>query len=754
MRVMSTVAALVGAWVLGTAVPVQSGEDRKVDLVKQNANPRPADRVILEGVPRIGYGIHLCPFPGSLSACLEYLGDPCDYDFLMGVSGAAFRRLWERDDGGNVDLMYLAPEPHRRVFEALGYRWRTVPREKGQMVAAIRDSLARGRPVIAFGIIGPPEAGIVAGYERGGEVLHGWSYFQDGAKQGYYRLDGWLEKMSEGPPFGLIVMGGKRESRPSRREVLASSLEWAVDLARRSNRPGLPNHVCGLAAYDAWADALEVDADYPADDLKALQTRAMVHCDQVVMLHERGSAAAFLRQLADVAPEATERLSAAAALYDEVAAAGSKVWRWKHWMQPEAHKAMAHAATRREFAKQIRAAAAKESQAVEHLEAALAALRDGKEAGAAVSHLELQGSKLINYPPEFRTQIECMPVPGVLRALMEFMGEDFGYTTNKGGNVTWRTNEAFPLFMGVWGDSFEFIWLRKDGAQAGDDAPPDTGDMAQRFAATLEAAGFECEVALKPGPAGNRVGNLPFEQDLLRRRIVESIADWGWPAIALELPKRGHASIITGYDRAGEVLIGWGVEGGDDRGIQFEHEKQLAIGDWFAKAQGVVLLAGKHPRPPEPQVYRRALEQGLRFLRMREAGQFHAGPATFDAWAKSLEDETLSTDDAATAKRRRRILDPMIWDLATRRHYGALFLRRAAELFPQAAADLVAAQECFRAEHDLMWEINRLGGAKWPGQELPQLIDPAVREMIAALILRARDKDIEAAAHIEAALAR
>ena len=54
----------------------------------------PAVRCVLEGVPKIGYGVHLCPFPGSLYAVMEYLGDPTEYDYLMGVTGAAFRRLW------------------------------------------------------------------------------------------------------------------------------------------------------------------------------------------------------------------------------------------------------------------------------------------------------------------------------------------------------------------------------------------------------------------------------------------------------------------------------------------------------------------------------------------------------------------------------------------------------------------------------------------------------------------------------------
>jgi hypothetical protein len=38
----------------------------------------------------------------------------CDY--LMGVTGAAFCRFWNRDGGGNVDLACLGDEPFRRAL--------------------------------------------------------------------------------------------------------------------------------------------------------------------------------------------------------------------------------------------------------------------------------------------------------------------------------------------------------------------------------------------------------------------------------------------------------------------------------------------------------------------------------------------------------------------------------------------------------------------------------------------------------------
>ena len=108
-------------------------------------------RAVLEGVPKVGYDVHCCPFPGTLMACMQYLGTPSSYDYLMGVTGAAFRRFWNRDDGGNVDLMYLVPEPHQRAFAALGYGFRTVPNEKAAMIQAIRAVVhERMKPQEAF----------------------------------------------------------------------------------------------------------------------------------------------------------------------------------------------------------------------------------------------------------------------------------------------------------------------------------------------------------------------------------------------------------------------------------------------------------------------------------------------------------------------------------------------------------------------------------------------------------------------------
>ena len=331
-------------------------------------------RRVLEGVPHIGFDCHLSPFPGSLYAILEYLGNPCDYDYLMGVTGAAFRRLWNRDDGGNIDLLRFGYTPLRMVFDALGYEWHTVPAEKGAMLAAIKESLARGVPPISFGVLGPPEAGIVTGYDQDGAVLYGWSYFQpDGSH--YYEKSDWFETKETAGDRGLVVIGNRKSATPPAREVLVTTLEWAIDLECNSTRPEIPDHVSGLAAYDAWAGDLVVDADYPRDKPDVMAYRTMIYGDQCTMLEERREAARFLRRMKTYGPEVAGSLEDAATHYDGAADLVSKLWPWADTTYNDPTRPLADPHTRRELVGHIRSARDMETQAVVCLQKALAALR-------------------------------------------------------------------------------------------------------------------------------------------------------------------------------------------------------------------------------------------------------------------------------------------------------------------------------------------------------------------------------------------
>lgn len=328
----------------------------------------------LAGIPRIGFDVHLSPFPGALYAVLNYLGDHQDYDYLMGITGAAFRRLWNRDDGGNIDLSRFGDLPFRLVFTALGYSWQRLPADKTTMLAAIKTSLAQGIPPISFGLLGPPEAGLITGYAEDGAVLYGWSYFQPDNRD-YYALREWFETMDKSNGYGLLILGAKTGPIPLPRDVLLTALEWAIDLAYTTPRPHLPEHVSGLAAYEAWANALTCDADYPPHNSEVLAFRTMIHGDQCMMLEERRDAARFLRRMKTAAPCEADLLEEAATLYDKVAELVGPIWPWPVEPTAVASQALADPEQRRRLATYIRAAREQEAQAVALLEKAWTALK-------------------------------------------------------------------------------------------------------------------------------------------------------------------------------------------------------------------------------------------------------------------------------------------------------------------------------------------------------------------------------------------
>jgi hypothetical protein len=69
--------------------------------------------------------------------------------------------------------------------------------------------------------------------------------------------------------------------------------------------------------------------------------------------------------------------------------------------------------------------------------------------------------------------------------------------------------------------------------------------------------------------------------------------------------------------------------------------------------------------------------------------------------------------------------------------------------------DLSAAIECYEAEHSLMWKIwGLVGGIGRSDKKVKKFTEPEIRRQIAPIILQARDKDAEAADHIEKALSR
>jgi RNA polymerase sigma factor (sigma-70 family) len=341
---------------------------------------------VLEGVPSLRWEKTECTFAGAVLSCMQFLKEPFTYEFIMGVSGGAFRLFWCRKwCPSSGDLMLIGLEPAKRAFRALGYAWdwfgkNSTPGEKERFREIIAESIDRGRPVLATGIIGPSEHGVVAGYQE--DALLGWSFFQEDA-QGYYKKADWYEGA-----FDLLVVLGGKTRRPSQREILRGALEWAVELARlREFRAyGGGDYACGLNAYDEWAAALLRDEDFPAGDLETLTFRCNVNTSVVLanLRDARAAAAGFLRQMSDAAgPAAPEVLAAAQEYEREVTVVSKAMERAPLCFDSEARRReMADRSLREFLAGRALEAKALDARAVGHLEKVLETLRPKRSIAA------------------------------------------------------------------------------------------------------------------------------------------------------------------------------------------------------------------------------------------------------------------------------------------------------------------------------------------------------------------------------------
>jgi hypothetical protein len=270
-----------------------------------------------------------------LKACANYLGQDVDYASIMAASGAAFRLTWNTEfwDGGNVDAVFTFDDPSkvfRLGIETLGYKYNLISRsrrtKKTEFHDFIRSKIDAGIPVIACGIIGPPEACIVTGYRDGGDTLLGWNFFQDNSEfagnvtfdaSGYFITDQWWENPDT---TAVMSLGEVSKERFTTKTILENAIEVMTGREHKT-------FAKGIAAYDAWAKAISKDSEFPENAvLPILAERLMCHGDAMDCLADgRYNAAAYLKSLLPSYPTYQEQLKEAAALFEKVSGTASRM---------------------------------------------------------------------------------------------------------------------------------------------------------------------------------------------------------------------------------------------------------------------------------------------------------------------------------------------------------------------------------------------------------------------------------------------
>jgi hypothetical protein len=281
-------------------------------------------KVYIEDVRKVSWATgEMCEFASALVSAMICLGENVPYHYVMGTSGVAFRFTLNPGewDYGNYSIRNVSTDPYapiRHAFESVGYAYTLC--EKGSRqgdTAKIMDSIGRGVPVLAFGVVGPSDCVIITGYDDDGEVLLGWSTFQDIPDDhniphdmtGYFRKPGWHDSLG-----GYILIGPK-VARLSVQDIALSALKWAVHLMRTPNM----GHKCsGLAALQVWADEMTQDKNFPAGDERTLGGRYLSTTINITMLRDHCSAEPFLRWVAQNVLEFLPEVALAADCFAEV----------------------------------------------------------------------------------------------------------------------------------------------------------------------------------------------------------------------------------------------------------------------------------------------------------------------------------------------------------------------------------------------------------------------------------------------------
>ncbi len=282
-------------------------QKRRCDIIMTQHN----DSTILYGIRKIEHGSYdsNTMFPICIKAVSEYLGDDISYARIMAATGAAFRLVWNRKewDLSNIDIYHTLRESneiYRYGAKALGREFSFLGRDsdtsKEDFTEYIKSNLAKGLPVIALGIIGPPEPCIITGYDSVQDEVMGWNFFQHdpefGAnvrtmENGYFRCDTWWENTDT---QAVMCIGALTCSPYSDGQII----KMAADIMEARTES---TYAKGLQAYDAWKDMLLDDSFFVTNSgFDSLFSMILVQNDAVECIRDgRKWGAVYFNELAD-----------------------------------------------------------------------------------------------------------------------------------------------------------------------------------------------------------------------------------------------------------------------------------------------------------------------------------------------------------------------------------------------------------------------------------------------------------------------
>lgn len=268
-----------------------------------------ADRVWLEGVSGWFIGDRESSVHAAQAAAMAAVGEDISYEYLVGVSGLAFRMQVSKDGLCPSSPHSFCGYPcHARSSQALPWTlqlFETKPEETDKVEAArqaVVASIDRGVPVQ----YGSEEDGIIVGYQKGGQ---GWICFhplRDGGTKTFVETS-W--------PWGILLFIERKSELPSRRNLAIGALRQALEMAQAEQAD---NYHVGWAAWEAYVARLQILQQADEETIKDDQmgNSWIYEC----LCQYRSAAAAYLCEIAVAFDDqAAGHLLKAADLYAQMA---------------------------------------------------------------------------------------------------------------------------------------------------------------------------------------------------------------------------------------------------------------------------------------------------------------------------------------------------------------------------------------------------------------------------------------------------
>lgn len=250
----------------------------------------------LYGIHKIEHGSYgsSTMFPICIKAISEYLGDDVSYAYIMAATGAAFRLVWNQEtwDLSNIDIYHTLNESneiYQYGAKALGREFSFLGRDedttKENFMSFIKSNISKGYPVIALGIIGPPEPCIVAGYEDNGKTVMGWNFFQEDPEfsstiktmdNGYFCCDNWWENTDT---QAVMCIGCITEQSYNDKNIIKTASK--IMKARKEY-----SYAKGIMAYDAWKNMLIDEKWFESTAFDSLFSKLLVQNDAMVCIND------------------------------------------------------------------------------------------------------------------------------------------------------------------------------------------------------------------------------------------------------------------------------------------------------------------------------------------------------------------------------------------------------------------------------------------------------------------------------------